>query len=78
VGLPKNVHADILLEHTHMKQISFLPGNACFPAHVPNQYIRLSFAALPADELEQAIKSLCDIIHALAQKYDEIERYPSF
>jgi DNA-binding transcriptional MocR family regulator len=78
VELPKNVHADILLEHAHTKQLSFLPGNACFPTHVPNQYIRLSFAALPADELKQAIESLCDIIHTLAQKYDEIERYPSF
>jgi DNA-binding transcriptional MocR family regulator len=78
VKLPQNIHADILLEHSHMKQLSFLPGNACFPTHVPNQYIRLSFAALPADELKQAMERLCDTIDALAQKYDDIERYPSF
>jgi DNA-binding transcriptional MocR family regulator len=77
-AFPQNVHADILLEHAHMKQISFLPGNTCFPTHVPNQYIRISFAALPAHELKQAIEQLCDIIQTLAQKYDEIERYPSF
>jgi DNA-binding transcriptional MocR family regulator len=61
-----------------MKQISFLPRNACFPTHVPNQYIRLSFAGLPADELKKAIERLCDTIDVLAQQYGEIERYPSF
>jgi DNA-binding transcriptional MocR family regulator len=80
VKLPPHVHADLLLEYCHMKQLSFLPGSACFPTHMPNQYIRISYAGLPQEELKQAINILCETINILSSAHNQypIESYPSF
>ncbi|MGX1982964.1 PLP-dependent aminotransferase family protein [Thermolongibacillus altinsuensis] len=80
VKLPQNVHADLLLEYCHTKQLTFLPGSACFPTHVPNQYIRISFAGLPLDGLKQSMKILCDTINSLSSTRNQysLENYPIF
>jgi DNA-binding transcriptional MocR family regulator len=80
VKLPQHVHAEILLEYAHIKQLSFLPGSACFPTHVPNQYIRLSYAGVHEEELTEAIQILCHTINTMSTTYNNYssESYPSF
>ncbi|ANB60403.1 MocR-like pyridoxine biosynthesis transcription factor PdxR [Anoxybacteroides amylolyticum] len=77
IKLPHPVDADVLLEQAHLHELSFLSGSACFPIHVPNQYIRLSFAGVPIHELKQAIERLCYVLCTLQTK-NEIEQFPSF
>jgi DNA-binding transcriptional MocR family regulator len=68
------------LEYAHIKQLSFLPGSACFPTHVPNQYIRLSYAGVHEEELTEAIQILCHTINTMSTTYNNYssESYPSF
>lgn len=75
--LPHQVDPALLLEQAHLHQLSFLPGNACFPIHMPTQHIRISFAGLPPAELQQAIERLRCALHTL-QIENTIEPFPSF
>ncbi|GGJ57999.1 DNA-binding transcriptional MocR family regulator [Anoxybacillus voinovskiensis] len=75
--LPRQVDTTLLLEQAHLHQLSFLPGNACFPTHVPTEHIRISFAGVPLDELPNAIEQLCRALHTF-QIENTIEQFPSF
>jgi DNA-binding transcriptional MocR family regulator len=59
VTLPQGTNTIDLLHHLKKKNISFLPGSACYPSHIEWNHLRLSFSYVSDQELKKGIKELC-------------------
>ena len=66
ITLPKNFNVEKLLFHSiTSKNISFLPGTICYPNEVEFNHLRICFAYLDEELLENTIIDLCILIKTL-------------
>ncbi|SFI71080.1 MocR-like pyridoxine biosynthesis transcription factor PdxR [Thermoflavimicrobium dichotomicum] len=72
ITLPKGTNSIDLLSFMKQKEISFLPGSACYPSEIEWNHLRLSFSNVSENELSYGIKEMCLVIreylHALHQQ----------
>lgn len=75
ITLPKNFDVEKLLFHSiTTKNISFLPGTICYPNEVEFNKLRICFAYLEEEYLENTIIELCSLMRDL-QKEEESKSY---
>lgn len=60
--LPKGITSNILYAEAQKFGINFVPGNLFFLEHRPNEYFRLSFAAISEQDMDKSVKLLFGII----------------
>jgi len=66
ITLPNNFNVEKLLFHSiTSKNISFLPGNVCYPNEIEFNHLRICFAYLDEEYLEYTIIELCKLIETL-------------
>lgn len=46
------------------KQLTFLPGSACYPVEQKNHHLRLSYSYMSEQLLHQGVTTLCNILHS--------------
>lgn len=63
LSLPPALNADDFHMIALQRGISFLPGHVCFPNQQLFHHLRLSFSYLDARQLEQAVMTLCSLLH---------------
>ncbi|RAL23425.1 PLP-dependent aminotransferase family protein [Thermoflavimicrobium daqui] len=62
ITLPKGANTIELLSMCKQKNISFLPGSACFPSDIEWNHLRLSFSNVDEEEITLGIKEMCMVI----------------
>lgn len=60
--LPSWLNTDHLLLEAKKEQITFLPGSACFPTDQESHHLRISFSYMNEQQLEQGVKTICNIL----------------
>ncbi|MGE7907929.1 PLP-dependent aminotransferase family protein [Peribacillus sp. NPDC094092] len=60
--LPSWLNTDHLLLEAKKEQITFLPGSACYPTDQENHHLRISFSYMNEQQLEQGVKTICNIL----------------
>ncbi len=66
--LPDWMIADKLLPEARRKNVSFLPGSACYTSQPAYNHIRLSFSYLSDEQLKIGVTKLCEIIDSYIKK----------
>lgn len=62
ITLPQNMDANDILNKAVNRNITFLPGSACYPYNVEHNHFRISFSYLKEDDLKIAIIELCKLV----------------
>ncbi|WP_068504355.1 MocR-like pyridoxine biosynthesis transcription factor PdxR [Paenibacillus kribbensis] len=65
ISLPSWMQSHHILFEAKKKQVSFLPGSACFPVDHENHHIRLSFSFMNVELLREGVAILCNILHSV-------------
>ncbi|MET4559783.1 DNA-binding transcriptional MocR family regulator [Lysinibacillus parviboronicapiens] len=64
LSLPTWVDTNQLLIEAKKNNITFLPGSACYPVVQENHHMRLSFSYMNEQQLQQGIRTLCNILNS--------------
>lgn len=77
ITLPKEINVEKLLFHSiNNKNISFLPGTICYPNEVEFNKLRICFAYLDEEDLENTIIELCKLMKELSNVEDSKNYIP--
>jgi DNA-binding transcriptional MocR family regulator len=71
--LPDNVSAQKVAARALEEGVFITPGDAFFPRHAPDRFIRLSFAVVSAEEIIQGVQTLAGIIKESLGKTKHID-----
>ncbi|MBS7529233.1 PLP-dependent aminotransferase family protein [Hazenella sp. IB182353] len=63
ITLPPNIQTQELIAQSAQLGITLLDGAVCHPSISDHKHIRLSFASLPLQQLEEGIRTLCQVMH---------------
>ncbi len=78
ISLPPWMQSHHILLEAKKKQISFLPGSACFPVEHENHHIRLSFSFMNEQLLREGVTTLCQILYSEIMARSESDHSPNF
>lgn len=77
ITLPEKINVEKLLFHSiNSKSISFLPGTICYPNEVEFNQLRICFAFLEEEYLEDKILELCELMKKLADEEENKNYIP--
>lgn len=64
ITLPSWMQSHLILLEAKKKEISFLPGSACFPIEHENNHLRISFSLINESLLYEGVIALCEVLHS--------------
>ncbi|MGG0453983.1 PLP-dependent aminotransferase family protein [Priestia megaterium] len=64
ITLPSWMNSNHLLIEAKKRDITFLPGSACYPMEHENNHIRISYSYMNEPLLHEGIITLCEILHS--------------
>jgi DNA-binding transcriptional MocR family regulator len=76
--LPSWLNTDHLLLEAKKEQITFLPGSACYPTDQENNHLRISFSYMNEQQLEQGVKTICNILQLAIDSKIKQDSSPHF
>lgn len=76
--LPSWLNTDHLLLEAKKEQITFLPGSACYPTEQENHHLRISFSYMNEQQLEQGVKTICNILQLAIDSKIKLDSSPHF
>ncbi|ULT57404.1 PLP-dependent aminotransferase family protein [Neobacillus drentensis] len=78
INLPSSIDSHYLLLEAKKRQITFLPGSACYPAGQENNHLRVSYSYINEELLTHGITTLCNILHATIPSENISDNKPYF
>ncbi|TDL64037.1 PLP-dependent aminotransferase family protein [Rhodococcus qingshengii] len=76
--LPSWINTEHLLLEAKTKQITFLPGSACYPTEQENHHLRISFSYMKEQQLEQGVTTICNILQSAIDLRKKQDSSPHF
>lgn len=64
IHLPSWMKSHHILSEAKKKEISFLPGSACFPVEYEHNHLRISFSLIKEPLLIEGVIALCEILNS--------------
>lgn len=78
ISLPDWIDTNSILLEAQKKKVTFLPGLACYPVELENQYLRLSYSYMSEKELKEGEKVLSHIFHSFISAKTTHDNSPFF